>query len=124
MDWYENQLILAEAEVRLGNDEEARTAFNEVRLELAKKYNSDFPEVAIGGGTLLRVILEEKYITMVGSPQVFHDARRTNNILGLPIKNSTAPKIPQRFLYPEVEINSNDSFPGVISLFNETAVNQ
>jgi hypothetical protein len=124
VDWFENQLILAECEARLGNDEKARDVFNEVRRELASIYKASFPEVAIGGNTLIRVILEEKYITMIGSPQVFHDARRTNNILNLPIKNSIAPKLPQRFLYPEVEINTNDSFPGVVSLFTETAVNR
>ncbi|KPM49929.1 SusD/RagB family nutrient-binding outer membrane lipoprotein [Jiulongibacter sediminis] len=124
VDWFENQFILAECEARLGNDEEARDVFNEIRRELASIYNASFPEVAIGGNTLIRVILEEKYITMIGSPQVFHDARRTNNILNLPIKNSIATKLPQRFLYPEVEINTNDSFPGVVNLFTETAVNR
>ncbi len=124
VDWFENQFILAEAELRLGNEDAARTAFNKVRTELAKKYNGDFPTVAIGGNTLLRVILEEKYITMIGSPQVFHDARRTGNLINLPIKNSISGKLPQRFLYPEVEINSNESFPGVVGLFQETDVNK
>ncbi|WP_341227482.1 SusD/RagB family nutrient-binding outer membrane lipoprotein [uncultured Arcticibacterium sp.] len=124
VDWYENQLILAEAEYRLGNEEGAKAAFNAVRRELAVKYNADFPEISIGGNTLLRVILEEKYITMVGSPQVYSDLRRTNNLVGVPVKSSTAPNIPQRFLYPEVEINTNKSFPGVIGLYIPTKVNE
>ncbi|MGR3809910.1 SusD/RagB family nutrient-binding outer membrane lipoprotein [Jiulongibacter sp. NS-SX5] len=124
VDWFENQFILAEAELRLGNEDEARDVFNEVRRELSSIYNDDFPEVEIGGNTLLRVILEEKYITMIGSPQIFHDTRRTNNLIGIPIKNSIATSIPQRFLYPEVEINTNQSFPGVVGLFQKTQVNQ
>ncbi len=123
IDWIENQLILAECEFRLGNEDGARTAFNAVRTELGKRYSDDFPTVTIGGNTLLKVILEEKYISLIGSIQVYHDARRTNNILGIPIKNSTTNKIPQRFLYPQVEINTNKSFPGVISQFTATKVN-
>jgi starch-binding outer membrane protein, SusD/RagB family len=124
VDWYENQFILAEAELRLGNEVAARTAFNAVRAALAKKYNASFPEVQIGGNTLLKVILEEKYVTMIGSPQVYNDLRRTNNLLNVPIKSSLAKTIPQRFLYPEVEINTNKSFPGVIGLFVPTTVNK
>jgi hypothetical protein len=124
VDWYENQFILAETELRLGNEGGARTAFNAVRKELAKKYSASFPEVQIGGNTLLKVILEEKYVTMVGSPQVYNDLRRTNNLLNIPIKNSLAKNVPQRFLYPEVEINTNKSFPGVIGLFVPTKVNK
>ena len=124
VDWYENQFILAETEVRLGNDNEAKAAFNKVRSELAKKYSASFPEVQIGGNTLLKVILEEKYVTMIGSPQVYNDLRRTKNILNIPIKNNLASSIPQRFLYPEVEINTNKSFPGLIGLFVPTKVNQ
>jgi hypothetical protein len=124
VDWYENQFILAETEVRLGNDDAAKVAFNKVRTALAKKYAASFPEVQIGGNTLLKVILEEKYITMVGSPQVYNDVRRTKNLLNIPIKNNLASSIPQRFLYPEVEINTNKSFPGVKGLFVTTKVNQ
>ena len=68
-------------------------------------------------------ILEEKYISLIGSLQVFHDARRTNNILGIPIKSPTATSLPQRFLYPQSEIGSNENFPGVIDLFTATPVN-
>ena len=124
VDWFENQLIIAECESRLGNDDGARTAFNAVRRELASIYNDSFPEVSIGGNTLLRIIMEEKYITMIGSPQVFHDARRTGNMLNIPLKNSIAPRLPQRFLYPQVEINTNQSFPGVVGLYQNTQVNQ
>jgi hypothetical protein len=124
VDWFENQLIIAECEVRLGNDNIAIEAFNKVRRELARIYADSFPEASLGGNTLLRVILEEKYITMIGSPQVYHDVRRTGNLLNIPIKNSTAPGIPQRFLYPQVEISTNKNFPGVINLYEPTQVNK
>ncbi|UBM59831.1 SusD/RagB family nutrient-binding outer membrane lipoprotein [Marinilongibacter aquaticus] len=124
MDWYENQLIIAECEVRQGNDDNARTAFNAVRNALSVQYGGDFPEVEVGGETLLKIILEEKYITLIGSVQVFHDMRRTDNVLGVPIKNSEFSNVPQRFLYPQVEINTNTSFPGIEGLFIETEVNQ
>lgn len=124
VDWYENQFILAETEARLNNEDNARTAINAVRADLARVYSGEFPVVSVGGANLIRVILEEKYITMVGSPQVFHDVRRTKNLLGIPLKNSLASKLPQRFLYPEVEISSNKNFPGVVGIYEETEVNK
>lgn len=123
IDWVETQLILAEAEVRLGNSAAARTAFNAVRRNHASTYNGSFPEVDISGSTLLRVIMEEKYISLIGSLQIFHDVRRTNNLLNLPIKNNTAPGIPQRFIYPQSEINTNTNFPGIVGLFERTRIN-
>lgn len=121
ISYYETKLIEAEAAHRTGGD--ALTPFNEVRSELALQYGADFPASVSTGDVLLNEILEEKYITLIGSLQVFHDARRTENLIGIPIKNSTATKLPQRFLYPQNEINANTSFPGVIELFSETEVN-
>ena len=72
---------------------------------------------------MTKEILEEKYISLIGSLQVFHDTRRTDNILNVPIKSSTATAIPQRFLYPQSEIGSNINFPGVVDLFTKTPVN-
>lgn len=124
IDWVENQLILAECEVRLGNNTGAQEAFNKVREQHARTYQSSFPTVNIGGTTLLRVILEEKYISLIGSLQVFHDMRRTQNILNIPIKNTTASKLPQRFIYPQDELNTNQNFPGLVNIFQETKINQ
>lgn len=121
VSYYETKLIEAEAAHRTGAD--ALTPFNEVRSELALQYGADFPASGSTGDVLLNEILEEKYITLIGSLQVFHDARRTENLIGVPLKNSTATKLPQRFLYPQNEINANTSFPGVIELFSETEVN-
>lgn len=124
ISWEENQLILAEALARTGNETGARTAFNGVRAALATKYAGEFPATTATGTTLINQILEEKYCTLIGSFQVFHDVRRTKNAIGVPVKNSTASTIPQRFIYAQNEINTNTSFPGVVSLFTPTPVNQ
>jgi hypothetical protein len=73
---------------------------------------------------LVNQILEEKYCTLIGSFQVFHDLRRTKNIIGVPVKNSTASTIPQRFIYAQNEINTNESFPGVVDIFTPTPINR
>lgn len=122
ISYVETKLIESEAAYRTSGD--ALTPFNAVRTELAAVYGGSFPASTASGNALLLQILEEKYISLIGSTQVFSDVRRTQNAIGVPIKNSTATKIPQRFLYPQVEINSNTSFPGLVDLFTETPVNQ
>ncbi|MGB5263736.1 MAG: SusD/RagB family nutrient-binding outer membrane lipoprotein, partial [Lutimonas sp.] len=122
ISYLETKLIEAEAAARTGGD--GLTPFNEVRAYLATKYDASFPASTASGDALINQILEEKYCSMPGSIQVFNDTRRTKNVLGVPVKNSTAPSIPQRFLYPQIEINSNANFPGLIDLFQPTPVNQ
>lgn len=122
ISYIETKLIEAEAAQRTGAD--ATTPFNDVRMELANVYGGDFPPTTASGDDLLIEILEEKYISLIGSLQVFHDVRRTENLIGVPIKGSGNTKIPQRFLYPQIEINSNENFPGIVDLFVETPVNQ
>lgn len=124
VSFYETKLIEAEAAHRTGGD--ALTPFNEVRTELATQYGGSFPHSTSSGATLLEEILEEKYVTLIGSTQVFHDVRRTNNLIGVPIKNTTQGNttIPQRFLYPQTEVDSNSNFPGFVDLFEPTSVNQ
>lgn len=124
ISWEENQLILAEALARTGNEQGARNAFNTLRSNLAVTYNAEFPATAATGTTLINQILEEKYCTLIGSFQVFHDLRRTKNAIGIPVKNSTAPSIPQRFLYSQNEINTNTSFPGVVDIYSPTPINK
>lgn len=124
ISWEENQLILAEALARTGNEQGARNAFNTLRSNLAVTYNAAFPATTAAGATLINQILEEKYCTLIGSFQIFHDLRRTKNALNIPIKNSTAPSIPQRFLYAQNEINTNSSFPGVVDIYTPTPVNR
>ncbi|QFZ53872.1 RagB/SusD family nutrient uptake outer membrane protein [Oceanihabitans sp. IOP_32] len=123
ISYIETKLIEAEAAQRTGDD--ALTPFNAVRTELAGIYGGAFPATTSTGATLLEEILEEKYISLIGSLQVFHDVRRTNNLIGVPIKNADTPILPQRFLYPLNEINSNTNTPATsVGLYDTTQVNQ
>ncbi|THD69916.1 RagB/SusD family nutrient uptake outer membrane protein [Robertkochia marina] len=120
VSWIETKLIQAEAAARTGGD--ALTPFNEVRAYLEATYGGSFPASSSSGQQLITEILEEKYMSLPGSLQVFHDMRRTDDILGT-LKGSGS-SIPQRFLYPQVEINANENFPGLEDLFTPTPVNQ
>jgi hypothetical protein len=124
VSWIETRLIEAEAAAQLGLNPEAQTPFNNVRAYLADTYDAAFPGTTSTGEQLWMEIMEEKYISMPGSLQIFHDVRRTKNALGVPIKNAAASTIPQRFYYPQVEINANDNFPGLVDLFEPTPVNK
>jgi hypothetical protein len=80
------------------------------------------------GGTknesLLKEIVEERYVTFIGQLEQFNDVRRTRNAIGLtPVSGS---EIPQRFFYPQSEINTNPNTPSQspIDLFKPTTVNQ
>lgn len=122
ISFVETKLIEAEAANRTSAD--ALTPFNAVRAELASVYAGSFPASTATGNALLLQILEEKFISLLGQTQVFHDVRRTNNAIGVPVKGVGATKIPQRFLYPQTEINANKNFPGLIDLYVVTPVNQ
>lgn len=126
VSYVETKLIEAEAAAQLGLNDEARAPFNEVRAYLADRYDSPdgFPASTSSGLQLWMEIMEEKYVSMPGSLQIFHDVRRTDNALAVPIKNAAASTIPQRFFYPQVEINANDNFPGLVDLFEKTPVNK
>ena len=124
ISWVETKLIEAEAAARTGGD--GLTPFNAVRSYFEIKYNAPggFPASASTGSQLIREILEEKYISLIGSLQVFQDIRRTDNVIGVQVKGTGATTIPQRFLYPESEHNSNKNFPGLVDLFTKTQINQ
>lgn len=121
ISFVETKLIEAEAAARTNQD--GNTPFNTVRNYLASEYGGTFPPSTAIGDVLINQILEEKYISLIGSLQVFHDTRRTNNALNIPIKGSTNSSVPQRFLYPQIEINANTSFPGLVEIFTKTEVN-
>lgn len=123
ISFVETKLIEAEAASRTAADAAALIAYNQVRAELASVYAGSFPASVATGNTLLLQILEEKYISLLGQTQVFHDIRRTNNAIGVPIKGVGQTTIPQRFLYPQTEINANKNFPGLVPLFTKTPVN-
>jgi starch-binding outer membrane protein, SusD/RagB family len=123
ISFVETKLIEAEAANRIPGAD-ALTPFNAVRAELASVYVGSFPASTATGNALLLQILEEKFISLLGQTQVFHDIRRTNNAIGVPIKGVGASKIPQRFLYAQTEINANKNFPGLIDLYEPTPVNK
>jgi hypothetical protein len=123
ISFIETKLIEAEAAHRTSGD--ALTPFNVVRTKLATVYNGIFPATTSSGNTLLNEILEEKYISLIGSLQVFHDTRRTNNLIGVPIKNPNTTVLPERFLYALTELNSNTNIPiSLVGQYYATKVNQ
>lgn len=76
---------------------------------------------------LLREILEERYITLFGQIEVFNDVRRTvgEAKVRVPVTPNTGSELPQRFLYPQSEIDANSSTPLPIPvLFQPTQVNK
>lgn len=151
VSYQENMLILAEANMKkpLPDPVAALSALNDYRAYLADPaatyirsgYHSSglqydpylITDFAPGGianqgalsanEALLVEILEERYITFIGQIEQFNDVRRTKNILGIPPVTGT--KLPQRYLYPQSEINTNPNTPklGGGDLFTETPVN-
>jgi hypothetical protein len=76
---------------------------------------------------LLKEILEERYVTLFGQIEVFNDTRRTSNEdnVKVQVPPNTGSLLPQRFLYPQSEIDRNSSTPSPIpDFFSKTQVNQ
>ena len=76
---------------------------------------------------LLREILEERYVSFFGQIEGFNDMRRTQNetLVRVPVLPNTGTQLPQRFLYPQSEIDRNTSTPSPIpGIFVRTPVNQ
>ena len=76
---------------------------------------------------LHREILEERYVSFFGQIEGFNDMRRTQNEteVRVPVTPNTGPQLPQRFLYPQSEIDRNSSAPSPIpGIFIKTPVNQ
>ncbi|MBO9564999.1 MAG: SusD/RagB family nutrient-binding outer membrane lipoprotein [Niastella sp.] len=150
----ENLLILAEADARVNGLTAGLTRLNSFRSYMATggyigatyltagnyKYDAyvaaDFAAGGIenGGATpiaddraLLREIIEERYVTFIGQIEGFNDMRRTfkETDVRVPVVPNTGTQLPQRFLYPQIEIDLNTSTPNPIpSLYSPTPVNQ
>jgi hypothetical protein len=152
--YQENLLILAEADTRLNGLTAGLARLNTYRAYLtaggyigatyltAGNYKYD-PYVAAdfaAGGienpatgsiaadrALLREIMEERYLTFIGQIEGFNDLRRTfkETDIRVPVQPNTGTQFPQRFIYPQVEVDLNKSTPNPIpSLFTPTPVNQ
>lgn len=150
----ENLLILAEADTRLNGFAAGLTRLNAFRAYMTTggyigatyltagnyKYDpyviADFDPGGIENPVakavtpveaLLREILEERYITFIGTFEGFNDMRRTfkETAIKMPIPVNFGSSIPQRMLYPQVEVDRNTSMPTAYpTLFTPTPVNQ
>ena len=151
--YYENQLILAEANARLNNENDAITALNSVRVGLTSGYingktisangrlytNYDASDFAPNGLAnpnnypssqiaLLYEIISQRYIILLMQYEAFNDYRRlavATPLVELPIPLSVGNQKPQRFIYPETQINTNPNTPSPApNQFTKTAVFQ
>lgn len=103
----ENQLIIAEAQYRLGNTAAALAALNAERAS-AVGGTALAPLAALPAGVAgLNEIMTEKYIALFENIEVWSDYRRTC----LPQRTPTTTNglIPSRFLYPLSERNTNSA---------------
>jgi starch-binding outer membrane protein, SusD/RagB family len=76
---------------------------------------------------LLREILEERYLTFMGHIEAYNDLRRTfkepDIRPNIPLNFGT--QFPQRFIYPQVEIDINTSIPNPLpTTFDPTPINR
>ncbi len=103
----ENQMILAEAQFRLGDAAGALTTLNAYRATQGEA------ALAVAGSGLLTAILREKYIHLFYGPQPYFDYLRTcYPNLALPLA-SKLPFIPARLFYGYTERITNTNIPSV-----------
>ena len=150
VSYSENLLTLAESGLRTKNFYTGLSHLNDFRGYMASggylnngydtlslKYNpyiqSDFE---VGGieninsltkeDALLNEILEERYVTFYAQTEGFNDVRRTrkegNSVKIIP---NTGSLLPERFLYPQSEIDTNPNTPSPLpGFFEPTQVNK
>lgn len=139
LTYYENQLILAEAQARLGAPDKALAALNAVRSALAGGYvngktisatgrrydpytQEDFGPAGLANPTklatvqtaLLYEIISQRFILFLMQYEAFNDYRRlakATPVVQLPIPLYTGSQRPQRFIYPQSEVNTNANVP-------------
>lgn len=145
----ENLLILAEAGFRTQGFAEGLSRLNDFRgfmrtggylinASLDQVKYDDYVEADFASAgmenidgvssddALLREILEERYITFFGQIEAFNDLRRTQNETNVrvPVMPNVGTQLPQRFLYPQTEIDRNANVPNPIpNFFDPTDVN-
>ena len=123
----ETWLIVAEAALQTGNAGLAQTALNKVRANEA--YGSDVLDAKICSGVCLfpaqppvpatlQNIIEEKYIDLFGTPEVYNDYKRTcfQWLAAAPVNASspvTRPNIPGRFPYGLTAADADPNTPNV-----------
>ena len=150
VSYSENLLTLAESGLRTKNFYTGLSHINDFRGymtsggylnngfdTLSFKYNpyiqSDFEAGGIENlnsitkeQALLNEILEERYITFYGQIEGFNDVRRTRKeVIGVKLLPNSGSKLPERFLYPQSEIDTNPNTPSPLpGFFEPTRVNQ
>lgn len=71
---------------------------------------------------LLREIFQERYIYFMGNYESYNDFGRSNNMAQIQLKTGNA-GTPERFLYPQVEVNANPNTPKPLpSIITKTPV--
>ena len=139
LTYYENQLIIAEAQARLGITDRALAALNTVRVGLqngsinsktisttGRRYDAyaldDFGAAGLANPrklgsvqtALLYEIVSQRYILLLMQYEAFNDYRRlakAQPVVQLPIPLYTGSQKPQRFIYPQGEVNTNPNVP-------------
>jgi hypothetical protein len=148
--YQENLLILAEAGFRTNGFDNGLSLLNNFRAFMNSggyltnvsasnvQYDAYTPADFTAGGientdnisadnALLREILEERYISLFGQIEVFNDTRRTEDesLVRVPIVPNVGSILPQRFIYPQSEIDRNNNVPNPIpDFFDKTLINQ
>ncbi|MCB9317163.1 MAG: SusD/RagB family nutrient-binding outer membrane lipoprotein [Lewinellaceae bacterium] len=146
----ENLLILAEAGFRTQGFDVGLNHLNDFRAYMAAggymtnvnpaqlKYEAYVAADFANGGmentdglsandALLREILQERYVTFFGQTEGFNDTRRTEKetTVRVPVQPNVGNQLPQRFLYPQTEIDRNANTPSPIpGFFEATDVNK
>lgn len=124
----ETKFIEAEAQLILGNNAAAKTAFTDaIRASLQRAGVSDAnattylaqTSVVPAGDISLQNIIDQKYLALYSQFETYNDWRRT----GFPVLNptnvlpmATLQNIPRRWPYPQDERLFNSSFPGQVQL--------
>jgi len=101
LTWAETRLIEAEAQYRTGHEREARGALNVERAAVG------LPPVGASRSDLLIEILQEKYIALFQSPEVWNDYKRTCYPNLVPTSQAQGGNITARHLYDERGENPN-----------------
>jgi len=134
--YLENQLIIAEAEARNGNNQNAIDALNNTRDYLDIKFapaTDNYQDLTLldfqaGGAyantTILQHVKNWTYLGLIGEIEGYNFVRRIDyDVDGLtPVQGS---KFPQRFVYPQTERNTNPNVPDPApGLFDPTPENK
>lgn len=118
----ENELIRAEIHARNGDDQAALDALNNVRSYNQARFGGTYDDLvpadfAAGGDyadtSILQEVYDEMYLSLMGQIEVFNFARRVDYDELSPLLNprAGANTIPQRFRYPQSELDANQNIP-------------